>query len=191
MHAVGIFFLISVLFLTSCQSGSDSDAAQKLADSLQLKEEWLNRKEDSLRIREQELAQREQKLADSLQPDSGLVVDPVLAGTWNVKMTCSETNCSGSAVGDTKTEQWILSYAGSNIMAQAMDNNKLIRSYSGFYKDGVIELEGMRAENHSAPPARMSVRLRFVDSTHLEGQREIVRESNCKIIYALGMEKQR
>jgi len=42
-------------------------------------------------------------------------------------MRCTETNCSGSAVGDTKNEQWEIGYQNGGIVAQAFSGNKLVR----------------------------------------------------------------
>ena len=48
-------------------------------------------------------------------------------------MTCIETTCPGSAVGDTKTETWDINYENNLIIAKAMANNKLVRVYTGSY----------------------------------------------------------
>jgi hypothetical protein len=67
---------------------------------------------------------------------------------------------------------------------------ELQRVYSGLYTGNTLELVEDRAVANGQPATRMIVRLRMVSNRTLEGQREIVREGECKIIYALQMEKQ-
>jgi hypothetical protein len=104
-------------------------------------------------------------------------------------MTCTEATCAGSAVGDTKTEQWNISYEANTIIAKAMSDDKLVRTYTGIPAGEVIELvEGPHA-NVSQSATKMIVRLRLINSTAMDGKREIIR-NNCKVIYDLKMEKQ-
>ncbi len=177
-----------VLASTSCNDAAREKALQDRADSLLRKEQELTVKEKSLELRENELAAREQK-QDSTITDSTHIIDPQLAGNWLVKMTCTETSCATSAVGDTKTEDWQISYEARALIAKAMVNNELLRVYTGYYTGNTIEL----VDNQSAEAAkgtRMIVRLRVVDATRLEGQREIIREG-CKVIYNLELEKKK
>jgi hypothetical protein len=95
-------------------------------------------------------------------------------------MTCTETTCAGSAVGDTKTEEWELSYEGNTLIAKAHTNEQLIRTYKGFYTGNTIEL--VESRDSTEANVKMVVRLRLADETHMEGQREITRK-DCKIIY--------
>jgi hypothetical protein len=61
--------------------------------------------------------------------------------------------------------------------------------YSGFYNGNNIELEADRQSKEVAAASKMSVRLRKTDSLTLEGQREIIRDGNCKIVYSVNMTK--
>jgi hypothetical protein len=149
-----------------------------------------------LRIKEDDLQKREAKLDSSRKKDSSSVQDtlhlinPALAGAWAVKMTCTETTCTGSAVGDVKNEQWDISYQGNTIIAKAMAGNQLARVYTGFYSGATVELTEDRISAPLQPAAKMVVRLRIVDEENMEGQREIVRDKECKVIFALQMKKQ-
>ena len=86
-------------------------------------------KEKSLQLKEVELAQKEKLLdSSSKKPtDSSIALHPQLPCKWDVTMRCTETNCSGSAVGDTKNEQWEIGYQNGGIVAQAFSGNKLVR----------------------------------------------------------------
>ena len=160
---------------------------QAKADSLFRKEQDLSFKEKSLQLKEAELAAREQ-LLDSTVTDSTHIINPQLIGNWLVKMTCTETSCATSAVGDTITEDWQISYEARALIAKAMVNNELLRVYSGYYTGNTIELVDESSSADATNKTRMIVRLRITDETHLEGQREIIREG-CKVVYSLTMEK--
>ena len=127
---------------------------------------------------------------DSNRVDTTNLYNPAIIGIWSVKMVCTETTCAGSAVGDTKTEQWNISYESNTIIAKAMSDDKLVRTYTGKPNADVIELAEKLAEDGLQSSTNMLVRLRLISSNRMEGQREIVRENNCKVIYSLQMEKQ-
>jgi hypothetical protein len=158
--------------------------------ALNEKEQQLILKEKSLELREQDLLKREQALDSTLRKDTTHKIDSALIGNWGVEMICTEATCPGSAVGDKKIETWQISYTGTDLIAKAFVNNQLARTYSGFYTGNTVELTQNRNATDGKAEASMIVRLTIRDATHLEGQREIVRENQCKVIYALQMEKQ-
>lgn len=180
-----VFFLI----LSGCDIDKREKEVEKKAQALQQKEEELQARETALAMKEEELA-RQARAIDSSRQDSSFIYDPRLIGLWSVKMTCTETTCPGSAVGDTKSEQWELSYQGHHILARALVSDTLTRVYQGIYTGNTLELVEERGGALAQPATRMIVRLRLVNPGAMEGQREIVREGDCKIIYALQMDKQ-
>ena len=187
------WFAISLLIIFSLGSGCDlrsreEDLLKKEA-ALNQKEQELLLKEKTLQIKEQELLKRQLTIDSTQTTDTGNFYNPAIVGIWSVKMTCTETTCTGSAVGDIKTEQWNISYEANAIIAKAMSDDKLVRTYTGVPKGDVIELAEAHQNVISQLPTRMIVRLRLTGATTIEGQREIIR-NNCKVTYALQMEKQ-
>ena len=187
MKRLILILLTTVAFLSSCHD-SRVQNMEKRENELNLREQELLRKEKALELREADLVKREQK-TDSLMSDS-TAVPPVVAGTWTTKMTCTETTCTGSAVGDIKTEQWNVILEGNSIIARAIAGEQLVRVYTGSYTGNTIELVEDRESTSTQPATKMIVRLRLTNGTTMEGQREIVRENDCKIIYAVQMNKQ-
>lgn len=185
------FFIVTILmafFISGCESRKREEELQKKEAALNQKEQELLLKETTLQLKEAEILKREQ-LLDTVKKDSTHLVNPALVGMWSVKMTCTETSCTGSAVGDTRTEEWQLSYQGNNIIAQAMTGDNLVRVYTGFFTGNTIELVEERENSATQPTTKMIVRLTMVNEKTLEGQREIVRDNNCKIIYSMQMDK--
>ena len=188
------FFL--VLFLLTAV-GCDTQKREKV---LQLKEAELNRRDQELLIREQtvqlkeeELLNRE-KLLDSLTnnnvADTLLTLHPALPGLYNVTMRCTETTCAGSAVGDTKNEQWEVSFENNTVVVKAMADKKLVRLYKGTYVGNSIELTAQTDASTATQPGNMIVRLQETNDKGLDGTREITRPENCRIIYDLDLQKQ-
>ena len=102
-------------------------------------------------------------------------------------MTCTQTTCSGSAVGDTRSEQWTISYEGNSVIVKAMFDDKLIRTYIGPPNQNTIELKDQQTTDSSS--TKMTVRLRLTNMTTMDGEREIIRENNCKVVYSLQLNK--
>lgn len=186
------YITLVLLVLFSFASGCD---LRQREDELQKREAALNQKEQELLLREKALQQKDSDLAkreqffDSTRRDTARLVNPALTGEWNVQMTCTETTCAGSAVGDTKNERWDISYQASALVAKAKTNDQLARVYTGYYTGSAVELMNNGLPSDSLSKTKMIVRLQTVDETHLEGEREIVRENECRIVYAVKMEK--
>jgi hypothetical protein len=188
------FCLFFCCVLQGCDFGKREKELQQKAEELQQREQVLLLREATVRLREEELAERARTLdstaRDSMARDSAFVYNPSLIGNWAVQMTCTETTCPGSAVGDTKTEHWDLQYQDNRIIAKAIAGKDLVRVYSGMFTGNTLELEEARSATTAQPATRMVVRLQMVSNRAMEGQREIVREGDCRIVYSVQMEKQ-
>ena len=184
-----LFLGLLFFLLQSCNLRTREETLQKRETALSVKEQELLLKEKTLQLKEEELASKQRAFDSSSRMLDTAKINPAIVGTWAVQMTCTQTNCSGSAVGDTKTETWELSYQKNNIIAKAKVNDDLVRVYSGILTGNALEL----TETHDAstqPSTKIVVRLQTTSDTKLEGQREITRlNEDCKIVYAMVMEK--
>lgn len=187
LHPVALIALI--LMSTAC---GRNDNRKDLADrekQVAAREQQLLIREQQLEAHEQDIRKREQYL-DSLQNHSDTLgtINPALVGSWVVTMQCTETNCEGSAIGDTKTENWNISYKENNVIVQAIANKKLIRTYSGQFIENSLRLN---AQSVSDSETHMSVILSPHPTTEhlMEGQRIINQGGKCRIVYALKAEK--
>lgn len=164
-------------------------------EAIELREREMAQREARLYQREQALAAREAELtlksqrADSIAQDTLLRFEPRLIGRWNTRMTCTETTCSGSAVGDVKSEVWEFAYEGNRLLVRALVKDRLVRIYRG-----ENTVNGIRLMEEVTPadgtPTHIRVSLTLKDDNTLEGKREIVREEDCRIVYELQLKKQ-
>jgi hypothetical protein len=188
MKKLVLYSLILLFFSSGCDLRKREEELHAKEAALNQKEQELLLKEKTLQIKEEELLLRERKSDSTVKTDTAGLYNPSIIGIWSVKMTCTETTCAGSAVGDTKTEQWNISYEANTIIAKAMFDGKLVRTYTGVSKANTLELVEDQ-QNIPSHFTRMEVRLRLINAMSMEGQREIIRD-NCKVVYALQMSKQ-
>ncbi len=182
-----LFFCpLLLLMLNSCDSREQK--LRKKESELQQKEQELLLKEKELEIREQQLKNGSAANVDTVGASSA-PKNMAITGIWAVKMECIETDCEGSAIGDTKNEHWEISYQNSTILAKAKANNKLVRVYTGKQLGKVFELSAEQNAADKTPAAKIIVKLKPISTDKMEGRREIYREG-CRIIYALELTKQ-
>ncbi|RYY99841.1 MAG: hypothetical protein EOO11_03615 [Chitinophagaceae bacterium] len=182
-----------ILLLAACsprEEAAREAALKERQDSLDRREQNLLLRERSVDLREEALAGRSFTADSTRGADSAQLLQPSLTGSWAVQMSCVETTCPGSAVGDTKTEDWHFAYQGSSLQVRATAGGELVRVYTGTQAGNTVELLGGAGAVAQAPGTQMLVRLRITDSLHLEGQREILRASDCKVVYDLKLQKQ-
>lgn len=180
-----------ILFFTSCGQAARE---QKLADrekQVIRQQQELIVKAGQLALKEAQLTMREKHLDSALTiQDSLITLFPKLAGNWNVSMVCSKATCPGSAVGDTKTEQWKIELQGNTVIAQSFTKKVLSRVYTGNYKDGLLQLTAGSLEATADTNTQINLFLRPVgDSTSMAGKRNITR-TECQIVYDLTLKKQ-
>jgi hypothetical protein len=187
-----IYFILfcCTLFTTGCGIREREEALEKKENEINQKEQRLLLLEKQLELKENDLAQLQRSLdstnkrADSL--DTG-VINTKLVGNWTVTMRCTATTCEGSAVGDTKNEQWEFAYQGTTVIAKASADNKLVRVYSGVFKENSLELTAQHEPE--APNTKITVKLTPKNDLELDGTREIVRADVCNIVYAMTLKK--
>ena len=187
------FLLVFTGFIFSgCNLRQRELALEKRAAQIDEKEQLLFVKEQSLEAREQLLNDREKELdstSKKIANDSLYINYPYLPGTWAVKMVCTETSCPGSAIGDTKNEQWDFTFHDNSIIATAISNNQMVRVYSGSNNGNSIRLT-VQKDSADAQTARMLVRLQKTKENEMIGEREIIQEGGCRIVYSLHLKKQ-
>lgn len=183
-----ICLLISMALLSGCDLQQREQALKKKETELNQQEQELIAREKTLQFKENELAKKQMRF-DTLSRDSSFIANPSVPGLWSVKMTCVETTCAESAVGDTRTEEWIISYEANHVIGRVMADGKLVRVYTGSFNGNSIELSLETQGTSPQAATRMLVRLAIKTPSVMEGQREIVR-NDCKVVYTVQMQKQ-
>lgn len=181
--------LFTLLFACACSSDDRLKKLEVREKEVTVKEQELHDWEQRLRSIENDLAKKE-RIIDSLNGKTNPhgIYNPALIGNWNVSMECTETNCEGSAIGDTKTEQWNIYYQGNRVIAKAMADKRPIRTYAGEFKENSLTLSAVQTPT---PETHMDVVLspHSTKANLLEGERVINQGGKCRIVYRLKAEK--
>jgi len=172
------FFL--VLCCLGCGIGNRDKELKIKEEAISKKQQELLLWEQRLTLKEKDLTARKQLLDSNKVIDTIMVYDKYLPGKWLVKMQCTETSCDGSAIGDTKTEQWEVTSTNNNVVAKAYTGKQLSRIYNGVSKENGL----MLTDQLSTTQSLIRITLRPTADDVLEGTREIIQE-NCKIVYSL------
>jgi hypothetical protein len=185
-----IFFMALLVFLGGCGLRQREIELNKKMNELNQREQQLNLREQSIDLKEEQLNLREQSV-DSTQKvinDSLFLEHQKLPGKWTVEMQASETNCAGSAVGDIKNEQWDFLFQDDMVIVKAFSNKRLVRIYTGNYVGNSLRLTVN--QDTSETSAKITVRLQKASDKEMTGEREIIQENGCRILYALRLKKQ-
>ena len=185
-----ILLLSGIIFLSSCGLRQREMELDRKTNELNQREQELSLKEQSLTAKEQQLKDREKEIdnSKSIIRDSLDAEHTKIPGTWLVEMQCTETTCSGSAVGDIKNEQWEIKFQDNMVIASAMSNNQLIRVYTGAYFGNLLKLSVQQDSTETS--AKINVRLTQTKEKEMEGEREIIQANGCHILYSLRLKKQ-
>jgi len=194
MRASKTIYFLLLIGLAGCSVRQREKELEARTNQLNQKEQELLLKEKTLALKEESLKSLEARLDSSTHqkslPDSLGTYNSSLIGLWIVNMQCIETNCEGSAVGDTKSEQWQISYVdSSSLIVKAMAGNKLVRVYSGKFIGNVLQLSTEQQEASTGQTTRISVRLMPVNDKQMDGKREILRGNDCRILYSLSLKR--
>jgi hypothetical protein len=180
---------VLIICCSSCSLREREKEVERRTTELNQKEQQLLLKEQTLKLKEDELALKETRIDSSLHfvNSDTASTNPLFFGNWHVRMDCIETSCTGSAVGDSKIEQWTIDSADNGVIVRAKVGDQLVRVYSGKQQGTYLQLSSEETVN-AGGHVRMLVRLQL-NGEVLEGRREITRQGECRIVYALDLKR--
>ncbi|MCF2488648.1 hypothetical protein [Dyadobacter sp. CY347] len=130
-------FLISCVFLTACQN----DQREK---HLAEREQAIIKKESEFALKEADYKSLV-KMRDSLRTKKDTVIiqswPETIAGVWNSKSVCRESNCSEYVIGDQRANFWEFISDSTGLFTRVLDaNNQLVRVYTAQLDSSGIKL---------------------------------------------------
>lgn len=167
-----LFFCV---FLTSC--GSDK------------KEEQLARREQVVAEREKEFAIKEAdynsllRMRDSLLTKKDTVIiqqwPEAVAGLWNARSVCRESNCGDYVIGDQRTNVWEFISDSTGLLTRVTDkNNNLLRMYNARYDSTGINLQFV-SDSSAGKKISLNIDLSTVSPELLKGIQTIRADQSC------------
>lgn len=164
-----ILFVVAIsLFLTACDD-------KKKETELAAREKQLLEKEKLFAQKESEY-QVLLKMRDSIfsKKDSVKVAEwpDEIKGQWTGKVICTESNCSDYVVGDQRTDTWEFDSDSIQLAAKIINNNNLVRVYSGKYENNEIKLN-YKTDSTAKKQVEMNVLLNEISPNKIRGTRTV------------------
>ncbi|MGB6082809.1 hypothetical protein [Moheibacter sp.] len=163
-------------------------------------------KEEDLLLRESALIQRENSFAeketeylsllkfkDSIQSTMDSLAYQIwpdsIAGRWNSKTLCIESNCSDYVIGDQRVDIWVFDQDSTGLHARVLNNkNEIIRTYQANYSPNGIRLT-FKTDSLSTRQAVMNVNLDQINSDKISGKRTITIDDKCTAVFNLELSR--
>ncbi len=155
----------------------------------QERETRLTQRERNLLVKEKQFAMKESeyisllKMRDSLlalkDTMSVIVAWPEeIAGNWNSKVICTESNCPEYIVGDQRNDTWLFSSDSTRMVTKVINNNRLIRVYNSSFNGKTIHLT-FSTDSLASKQVIMNVLLNDLSPNKIRGIRTISVDNRC------------
>lgn len=129
-------------------------------------------------------------MLDSVKLENGPVTltaaDSMLTGRWSVKMRCTIAACEGFAVGDTKSEEWLIALEPRGIVITSFDKSQIRRVYRANLQDTRLEAMAIAL---GAGVRSINLSLNQQSPKVLSGERVLTLEEGCEVHYSVVAER--
>jgi len=177
--------LILLCFFIFCLNCSDKAKEQQIAK----RELQLLDKEKSFAEKESDY-QSLLKMRDSIlsrKTDSVKLISEwpeEVLGTWTGTVVCTESNCTDYVVGDQRVDNWEFDNNSKPLVCKIINNNKLVRLYSGKYENSEIHLQ-YKTDSTADKSVEMNVVLNEISSTRIRGTRTVTVDNKCLMKFSV------
>lgn len=180
--------ILPFLMLISCTiSCGNSDREQQLKErekALQIRIDSFAAKENDykalLRMKDSIAALDSiKKHTDSINLTAVKPWADSLAGKWNGRIICTESNCTDYVIGDQRVNTWDFTNDTLKLYANLLNNkNEVVRTYDAVFKGNDIILLHI-TDPSSAKNIQMRTLLNTIEKDKLKGTYTIVKENDC------------
>jgi len=185
-----IFFknLLNLLFITLLLTACND----------RKREQELDKREQALAVKEVEFAARAAdyqsllKMRDSLFSKKDTVQaqrwTEGIAGFWNGKTICRESDCSDYVVGDQRSATWEFAGDSSSIFTKIINQDKLVRVYSASVDSTEIMLH-FATDSTAERKVDINVNLSAISSNLIRGTQTISVNNKCTARFSVELVK--
>lgn len=176
-------FLISIMLLVGCNGKSSEEQLRQREIDLQSRIDSFANVEKEY----QALLQMKDSLvkADSLKLLNDSLSSVVrfwpqhLAGKWNGKLVCIESDCSDYVIGDQRVDTWEFKSDSLNLYADLLDNkNKIVRTYNATFTGNNIVLS-FKTDPAVTKTVAMRTTLNELQNDKMKGTHTITIDNDC------------
>ena len=153
------------------------------------KDRQLAQREQAIAEKEKEFAMKEAdyfsliRMRDSLLTKKDTVIiqrwPETIAGLWNAKSVCRESNCSEYVIGDQRANLWEFISDSTGLLTRVMDkNNNLVRIYNARYDSTGINLQFM-SDSSAAKKITLNIDLSAISPELMKGTQSTNVDQSC------------
>lgn len=170
---------IGLAFLTGC---NDTQREEKLIE----REKAIAQKETDFAEKEAEYLSLI-KMRDSLNSINDSTIyrswPDSIAGIWNSKVICTESNCSDYVIGDQRFDNWEFVQDSTGLITRVLNNkNEIVRIYNAKYTPKGISLQ-YKTDSLSEKQVTMDIHLDNMKAGKITGKRNISIDNNCAAVF--------
>ncbi|HRE52663.1 MAG TPA: hypothetical protein PK339_14675 [Flavitalea sp.] len=181
---VKYLFLCGLLFpgLTGCRDNNREQRLLERERALLEREKQFERKDANYRSL---LKMRDSLLA--LQDSASVKIWPAnIAGNWNSKVICKESNCSNYVIGDQRSDIWEFSNDSTGMFTKVISKNNLVRVFSGQVNKEDILLH-FATDSTADKKVEMKVSLQLAGKGLMKGVQVISVDNDCKASFSVDL----
>ncbi len=176
--------LLLLTLLAACTS-------QQRETQLAQRETALLQKEKNFALKEAEykalLKMRDSLLA--VKDSAAVKVWPAaIAGRWNGRVLCTESNCKDYVIGDVRTDSWEFLADSTGLYANIVNNSKIVRVLHGNISNEQVLLS-FRTDSSVSKMVEIQVSLNTGDSTLMKGTQVVKAENDCTAKFSVELSR--
>ncbi len=163
------------------------------------REARLTQRERNLLVREKQFSMKESEyfsllnMRDSLlaiKDTAGVIVawPEEIAGYWNSKVVCTESNCADYVVGDQRNDTWLFTSDSTRMVTKVINNNTLVRVYNSSFSKNVISLT-FSTDTSASKQVVMNVLLNELSQNKIKGTRTISIDNRCTARFSVELSR--
>ena len=182
--------LVTLLLFAGCDYKEREKALAQKMEELNQKEQQLLLREKNLQLEEDSIKLLIARMDSVSYADSIKVLPPALTGQWTSKMICTETNCSGSAVGDTQTDTWEIATQDTAVVIRSISKGNINRIYTGnYFNSNKIRVSLLTENIEQEKTTKRTIELNDIKPNKMRGTRVVTQADGCQITYSVELDK--
>lgn len=177
-----VLLILSFVIYLSCKKGQkEQQLAQREQVVAEKEKEFAMKEADYyslIRMRDSLLTQKKDTVIFQRWPET-------IAGIWNAKSVCRESNCNEYVIGDQRTNLWEFISDSTGLLTRVLDkNNNLVRIYNARYDSTAISLQ-FRSDSSATKKITLNIDLSPVSGDLIKGVQSTTVDQSCNAKFVI------
>jgi hypothetical protein len=177
--------ILMTLMLSACCSNEKEQELITREQALLEKEKMFAAKDAEYQIL---LRMRDSILSSIKDTPAVYMLPETIVGQWSSKVVCTESGCPDYVIGDQRTDIWEFINDSTRIIVKNINNNNVIRVYSGTYDGNLIHL-AFKTDSTAEKQVEMNVWLNDIKESKIRGVRNVVIDNKCTAKFSVDLDR--